>query len=142
MTKKKFDLKTHLERQIAWSEATFGPGMRTMGVIDHIRKELDEIKKDPWDVAEWIDVIILGFDGAWRAGYSADHIISALVKKMEKNYKREWPDWRTASPDKAIEHVRSRPVFLRTGDAWKDVKTGKTWVYDGCEWIIDRGENE
>ncbi len=101
-----FDLRTHLQRQRDWSEKTFGPGPRTKGVIDHIRKELREIEADPSDVKEWIDVVILGLDGAWRAGYSPLEIIYALAAKQERNEARVWPDWRTMSGDKAIEHVR------------------------------------
>jgi hypothetical protein len=38
--------------------------------IKHIKKELDdEIAHDPLDLGEWIDVIILGLDGAWRTGH-------------------------------------------------------------------------
>src|SRR5688572_13137595 len=96
----------YLDRQIAFSEKTFGPGSRTKGVIDHIRKELDEIEADPSDLSEWIDVVILAFDGAWRSGHSARAIITALKEKQLKNEGRTWPDWRTADPNKAIEHVR------------------------------------
>ena len=102
----RFDLVAHLKRQTAFSRATFGPGPRTEGVLDHIRKELSEIEADPTDIMEWVDVIILAFDGAWRAGWSAEDIVSAIVAKQTKNEGRAWPDWRTAAPDKAIEHVR------------------------------------
>ncbi len=95
-----------IEVQKEWSTKTFGPGNRTGGVIEHIRKELREIKKDPTDVTEWVDVIILAFDGAWRAGFSPEQIIQSYHDKMEINYKRSWPDWTTLSEDKAIEHVR------------------------------------
>lgn len=101
-----FDLISHLHRQIAWSHKTFGPGNRTAGVIDHIRKELKEIEEND-DLEEWIDVAILAFDGAWRSGFSAESIIAALRSKQLKNEKRTWPDWRTAPLDKAIEHERS-----------------------------------
>jgi hypothetical protein len=100
------DLVRHLERQSAFSEKTFGPGVRTAGVVDHIRKELREIEAKPHDLSEWIDVVILAFDGAWRAGYLPAEIVAALVAKQTKNEARRWPDWRTAAPDKAIEHVR------------------------------------
>lgn len=103
-----FDFKTHLERQIAFSEKTFGPGMRTNGVLDHIRKELAEIEKEPADTNEWIDVVILGLDGAWRSGASAEEIIIRLQAKQEKNEKRSWPDWRLVGQDQAIEHDRSK----------------------------------
>lgn len=96
----------HLNRQRNWSTKTFGPGHRTGGVIEHIRKELDEIEGNPLDVDEWVDVIILAFDGAWRAGYEPREIIAAIKAKQAKNEARSWPDWRTQSEDRAIEHVR------------------------------------
>lgn len=102
-----YDLISHLYRQRAFSRSTFGPGPRTGGVIDHIRKELTEIEDDPADVEEWIDVILLAMDGAWRAGYTPEQIAEALKAKQEKNETRDWPDWRTASADRAIEHVRA-----------------------------------
>ena len=59
----------HLARQAEWSAATFGPGSREKGVTDHIRKELVEVA-DATSPAEkqkeWIDVVILALDGAWR----------------------------------------------------------------------------
>lgn len=99
-------LVEHLERQRAFSMRTFGPGSRTAGVLDHIRKELGEIEAEPHDLSEWIDVVILAFDGAWRAGYSPDDIVSALIAKQARNEARQWPDWSTADASKAIEHVR------------------------------------
>lgn len=101
-----FDLAAHLHRQREWSDRTFGPGPRAQGVVDHIRKELREIEADPADLKEWIDVVILALDGAWRSGATPQEIIAALVAKQTKNENRLWPDWRTAEPGKAIEHVR------------------------------------
>lgn len=102
-----FNFQEHLYRQRNWSEQTFGPGPRPEGIVDHIIKELHEILAAPGDVSEWIDVVILALDGAWRAGYSPEEIIAALIAKQTKNEKRKWPDWRTAEPGKAIEHDRS-----------------------------------
>jgi hypothetical protein len=82
----------------------FGPGKRTLGVIDHIRKELDEIHQAPEDLSEWADVIILAFDGAWRTGAEPQEIIDAIKAKQTKNEKRSWPDWRLY-PDVAIGHI-------------------------------------
>lgn len=96
-----------LVRQRKWSAQTFGPGMRTQGIIDHIRKELLEIEKDPTDVEEWADVIILALDGAWRCGGEPQEIIEAVVNKLYKNETRDWPDWRDFPEDQAIEHIRT-----------------------------------
>ena len=120
-----YDLIAHLLRQRAFSRATFGPGMRSQGVIDHIRKELKEIEAEieaPIPnkerlLSEWVDVILLGLDGAWRCldesnmgrqDNTAGTIAHAIEKKQSKNEMRDWPDWRTADPNKAIEHDRSR----------------------------------
>lgn len=97
----------HLERQRQWSLATFGPGSRLLGVLDHIRKELREIEDNPTDVGEWVDVVILALDGAWRSGAEPQQIIDALIAKQARNEARAWPDWRGLSPDRAIEHVRT-----------------------------------
>ena len=101
------DLIKHLQRQRKFSEATFGPGARTSGVIDHIQKELAEIEADPLDLEEWVDVILLALDGAWRTGASPQEVADAIDAKMTKNEGREWPDWREVGQGKAIEHVRT-----------------------------------
>jgi hypothetical protein len=101
-----FDLVAHLARQRDWSTATFGPGSRSKGVVDHIRKELREIEQAPDDLEEWVDVILLAFDGAWRAGHSPQDIASGITHKQAKNEARDWPDWRAMPTDKAIEHHR------------------------------------
>lgn len=100
------DLEQHLLRQRAFSRATFGPGARTQGVLDHIRKELVEVEKSPDDLEEWVDLILLALDGAWRAGHEPYEICMEIEAKQGRNELRTWPDWRTADPDKAIEHKK------------------------------------
>lgn len=102
-----FDLVAHLVRQADFSVRTFGPGARIDGVCDHIRKELIEVQDSGGDLSEWTDVIILAFDGALRSGALPHQIIAAVVAKQQRNEGRLWPDWRTADPGKAIEHVRT-----------------------------------
>lgn len=103
-----FDFLAHLRRQAEFSARTFGPGARVEGVTDHIAKELQEVRDSGGALAEWVDVIILGLDGAWRSGASPEQIVEALVAKQTKNEGRKWPDWRTAPAGKAIEHDRSQ----------------------------------
>lgn len=97
----------HLAHQREWSREMFGPGARLLGVLDHIRKELAEIEADPTDLGEWVDVLILAFDGAWRAGWEPQQIIDAIKAKQSRNEARTWPDWRGRSEDEAIEHDRT-----------------------------------
>lgn len=99
------DLVKYLNDQMKWSIDTFGPGMNTLGLLDHIRKELVEVEESPDDLEEWIDVIMLALDGAWRIGYSSEEISDMLVYKLNKNKMRKWPDWEKAEPNKAIEHI-------------------------------------
>lgn len=113
------DLKQHLIRQMAFSHATFGPGQRTQGVIDHIRKELVEVEESGGSPDEWVDVVILALDGMARSvAYNLDgsrrdpetvvpSICRLIREKQSRNEARVWPDWRTADPSKAIEHVRT-----------------------------------
>lgn len=112
------DLESHLTRQMVFSRATFGPGERSEGVIDHIRKELDEIEAGDGDAAEWVDLVILALDGLTRRLWASTGPAPAqemaamacrmIVNKQSRNELRDWPDWRTADPTKAIEHDRSK----------------------------------
>jgi len=100
-----YDLVAHLKRQREFSIKTFGPSDRNNGIIDHIRKELLEIEQEPTDLQEWIDVALLAFDGAWRAGFPPWMVAEAFRLKLEKNEQRKWPDWRTVPEGQAIEHL-------------------------------------
>jgi len=100
-----FNFYEYLLTQRKWSEKTFGPAKRTNGIIEHIRKELKEIEENP-HLEEWIDVVILALDGAWRTGASPAEIIGCLKDKTSKNHERKWPDWRTLTEDDAIEHIK------------------------------------
>jgi hypothetical protein len=102
-----FDLAAHIDRQREWSRETFGPAKRTEGVLNHIKKELKEVRAKPDDLDEWIDIIILALDGAWRRGHEPEDIVKALVAKQGRNEARKWPDWRTRSENEAIEHDRT-----------------------------------
>ncbi|WP_155033903.1 dATP/dGTP pyrophosphohydrolase domain-containing protein [Burkholderia pseudomallei] len=105
LMKSEFDMHAFLRRQRAFSEHTFGPGRRTAGVCNHIRKELAEVEAAPDDLREWVDVILLGLDGAWRTDATPEQITAAISAKLAENERRVWPDWRTSDPNRAIEHI-------------------------------------
>ena len=92
-------------------------------MIDHIRKELKEIEEVNADASEWVDVVLLALDGLSRRlryvngigqGKESDPrdvaaVICQMIEgKQTRNEMRDWPDWRTADPNKAIEHDRSK----------------------------------
>lgn len=102
-----FDLVAFLIDQRAASVVNFGPGERTAGVCNHIRKELAEIEDvSGSDPVEWMDVVILAFNGAMRAGHEPADLIRAWQDKQALNQTRKWPDWRALPLDAPIEHVR------------------------------------
>lgn len=114
-----FDLEAHLTRQMVFSRATFGPGARTDGVLDHMTKEIEEVRKSNGSADEWVDLVILALDGLtrelWSIGQNKGlaHEIAIVAcwmirDKQGRNELRNWPDWRTAPKDKAIEHVRDK----------------------------------
>ena len=100
-------IKELVERQIPWSKATFGTKMRTGGITQHIELELQEIRDNPDDLTEWIDVVLLALDGAWRSGHTPAEIEAALIAKQNKNFKRIWPK-HDNPPDEAICHDRTK----------------------------------
>lgn len=112
------DLKQHLIRQMVFSKATFGLGRRMNGVLDHISKEIEEVKKSNGSPEEWVDIVILALDGLTReiwagsqykscADLVAQEAVMLIIAKQRKNEIRDWPDWRTTDTNKAIEHIRS-----------------------------------
>lgn len=71
--------------QKEWSIVTFGPGKRSEGVLKHIESEIEEVRAEPTKLEEWIDVVILALDGAWRAGYTPEEVEAALIEKSKRN---------------------------------------------------------
>ena len=84
------NIENYIDNQIEWSKKTFGNGRRTIGILKHIMSELNEVADNPDDLEEWIDVIILAIDGAWRHGYTAKNIIECLEKKQAINFRRKY----------------------------------------------------
>lgn len=99
------NIETYVLNHKAWSEKTFGLGPRTEGNLKHIEKEIAEVRKDPTDLMEWIDIAILALDGAWRAGYTAKEIEMALVLKQSINFNRQWPA--PGPADQPVEHAKN-----------------------------------
>jgi hypothetical protein len=89
-----------------WSQATFGPPtvFDVEKLVTHIGLELEEVRNHPSDVEEWVDIIILAIDGAWRTGHSPEAIQHALIKKQEKNKYRQW----NVNPDSSEPNLHVR----------------------------------
>jgi hypothetical protein len=131
----------HLQRQAAFSRATFGPAVRTLGIIEHIKSELTEIKDAPSSGGrskEWVDVALLAFDGLLRScreelstpktgtannAMIAERACRLFQDKQCENEMRIWPDYRTVSEDAAINHQTDLPRKF-TGPVSGQVKAG------------------
>jgi len=106
----RFDLAAFADAKAAWSRETFGPGDRYAGVIAHIRKELDEIAEEPSSLTEWVDVVLLAMDGAWRSARAdGAALVAEMIRKDRENRGRTWPDWRTLKEGEVAERVREAP---------------------------------
>lgn len=101
------DLQQILTAQKEWSLATFGPGRMTEGILRHIELEGQEVRENPEDLSEYIDIIILAMDAYWRAGGKPEGIASAIMDKQRINRSRTYPK---TSEDAPSEHVRDRLV--------------------------------
>jgi len=99
------DFSHYVKQQKEWSLETFGKGQRTAGIIKHIQAELEEVREHPLDLTEWIDIIILTMDGAWRMGFTPDEIETELRRKQNQNFLRKWP------PREQSESNQSEPMF-------------------------------
>lgn len=97
-------LRGYIQRHKDWSLKTFGEGRRTEGLCKHIEKELQEVRQNPDDVFEWVDIIILAIDGAWRSGHSPLQVVNALIEKQAINFGRTWEE--SGSEDEPVEHKR------------------------------------
>lgn len=104
MSRGSYSFKEFLKLQIPWSTRTFGPTKRTEGILKHIEKEIAEVRAEPDDLTEWVDLIILALDGYWRHGGTPDTISRDVFDKQAKNFVRKYPF--PESDDVPSEHVR------------------------------------
>lgn len=107
------DYESVMKRKYEWSIKQFGKGYSPEGILDHMEKEIAEVRAQPTDLEEWIDLMFLSTDGAHRlvkATYpkaTPDEVVavvrSAFEQKLRININRKWGE---RVPGKAIEHVR------------------------------------
>ena len=100
----KKSLERYLEEQMRWSSTMFGRSARTKGTIEHIKKELCEVEREPHDLEEWIDIVMLALDGYWRHGGRPVDVADDLFAKAAIVRERKFPP--DISDDKPAEHVR------------------------------------
>lgn len=92
-----------LTQQKEWSSKTFGTSERTEGILKHIEKEIEEVRKDPYDLTEWVDIVILALDGYWRHGGHPGTIGPDIWSKQMKNMRRKY---KVEDENTPCEHIR------------------------------------
>lgn len=103
-----------LRERRKWSHETFGPPCFRdwRGPLDHLKKEIAEVEKAATvrqEQEELVDCVFLAFDALDRCGsLEYREIVDLLVAKLAKNKLRNWGDWGTKDPTKAVEHVRTQ----------------------------------
>lgn len=100
---------SYITKHMEWSRETFGDnegevGQHTEGLLKHIESEVQEIRKSPSDLMEYVDILILVFDAMWRRGFTPREIVAAIIEKQNINKLREYPKITSAS--EPTEHVR------------------------------------
>jgi len=93
-----------LQNNIAeWSDSTFGTDDRTIGILNHLKEEVEEVveAKEKFEqnpdgltqqrmASEFADCLILILDAARKSDLNTDLLIQAAEYKMQINRNREW----------------------------------------------------
>ena len=93
-----------LQNNIAeWSDAAFGAEDRTIGILNHLKEEVEEVieaknnyEEGPTGVlqqrmaSEFADCLILLLDAARKSDFNTDLLLQAAEYKMKINRERKW----------------------------------------------------
>ena len=68
--------------------------------------EAKEAQKEPYNLREKADILLLLIDAVHRSGATWDDLVDEAIDKMTENKDREWAKFDPEDPDKPLEHVR------------------------------------
>ena len=85
-----------------WSDKTFGI-REPKAPLHHLKKEVQEVIDQPYDIQEYADCFLLLMDSARIAGFNMDDLYFASFEKFMINQNRQW-----GKPDEngVVEHIR------------------------------------
>ena len=86
-----------------FSDATFGVNRSANGPLHHLKKEVEEVIKNPNDFEEYADCLLLLIDAFRMSGGNSKELLDAAFDKLDKNKKRDW-----GLPDEngVVEHLK------------------------------------
>jgi hypothetical protein len=73
-----------------WSDSVFGKRKDVTSLLNHLKEEIGELQKEPDDLMEYADCLMLLIDSARIRGFSVTELYCAMVRKLEINKTREW----------------------------------------------------
>lgn len=91
-----------IEQQESFQTEKF-PNHKLEGILKHLKREVDEIEKEPKDIIEWADALILYIGAMRTAGIEIYDVIKAVEIKQDINKKREWHE---ADADGVYSHKK------------------------------------
>lgn len=71
-----------------WSDKTFGKRY-PIAPLHHLKKEVEELIAEPYDIEEYADGFLLLMDSARMAGFSMTKIKQAMTKKFHQKQKQK-----------------------------------------------------
>ena len=85
----------------AWQAVTF-PRATPASVAEHLRREVEELVKNPRDTSELADVLFPAVGLAYGLGLSMPDLASVVAQKLAVNKARRW-----GQPDEhgVVEHI-------------------------------------
>lgn len=96
-------MRSYIEDHHTWSRHALGAADRREGITKHVELEVKELRASGYDLTEWVDIIILGIDGALQCA-GPEEVAKALEIKQKLNIARLWPE---VPADQAREHDRA-----------------------------------
>lgn len=85
------ELQDLIDNIAEWSDSVFGTGRNPTAPLHHLKEEVDETIKEPYDDSEYADMLMLILDAYRMKGGNAKELIEYTYNKLEINKnKREW----------------------------------------------------
>ncbi len=91
----------------AWADFVFGRDRKPEQILQHLKKEIEELIENPSSLEEYADIGILWLNAAKKAGYEVDDLYFAMISKMRINKARKWGK---ADENGVVEHLRGDGV--------------------------------
>jgi hypothetical protein len=100
--KAEYGIVTALQDALSkWTSVQF-PSRTTSSILNHLKKEIEEIRAEPSDVLEYADVLMLLSDAASYNEISMSEVFKKAFEKLETNKARVWGE---VNDEGFVEHV-------------------------------------